>query len=788
MRRTCAALRPWGWGYLKSGEVAPKVAVPSRDEWYGKKAGSSEESISSDDAAVDLPELRRTRAAELANMPEMKEAHAFQEQLAAGSCVVTPGHTSFDEAGVSKEQALLVVRAAYATSLLHVESRVASFLGHGFYTIGPGGEELAAVVGACLRETDGMALHYRHTAAQVARQLKSGRDLHDILLDRARGHVVSSLDPVTGGNHCAIGGGKHDFIVTSTLASQAPQAVGRALGSALAYQLGQASLMEPSAVNFVSVGDGSVNHAQFLSAINLAEYADYRSFKCPVVFMVSDNGIAISLKGYGWLQKRFVKKLQIRFFEADGCDMCAVWRASRDAIEYSRRAKRPAFLLLKNLPRRFGHAATDRQQAYLAPDEIERVMKHNPLLSTSAQVVAAGFTSWEDLHAMYVDTWDLARRAFDKAVNEPKITTRNHVQQVTCQPLYRPEGPAPPVVRPPPNAGNASVKAKDTHVMRKHMTRVFDELLTENPKLVYIGEDVEHGGYYLVTDGLAKKYPLRVKDFPPDETSLIGVGIGYSQVGLTPIVEIPYAKYLDCGVDQFFEAAIMNWLTSGKQPCGMVVRLQGFDRGVFGGNFHTHNSLHIPPGIDVVCYSNGPDYARGMRNAVAQAQRGRVVMSVDCTNLLNLKHVCQDDKDSLWEMPYTAPGQVASFDEVTVYGDLSAQIAVVTYGNGVPTSLKAAQIVQAELGVAVKVIDSPFLSGITAGLLETMRGVTGIVFADICKFGQHPFGAHVGSLQNKGLLPAKWQVCAAQPTYNPLGTYLTFLNIPDVVDTIKRVL
>lgn len=42
----------------------------------------------------------------------------------------------------------------------------------------------------------------------------------EILLDRARGHVVSALDPVSGGGHCCIGGGKYDFLVTSTLASQ----------------------------------------------------------------------------------------------------------------------------------------------------------------------------------------------------------------------------------------------------------------------------------------------------------------------------------------------------------------------------------------------------------------------------------------------------------------------------------------------------------------------------------------------------------------------------------------
>ena len=45
--------------------------------------------------------------------------------------------------------------------------------------------------------------------------------------------------------------------------------------------------------------------------------------------------------------------------------------------------------------------------------------------------------------------------------------------------------------------------------MRKNMTKVYDEILSRDIDTVYIGEDVEHGGYYLVTEGLAKKYPLR---------------------------------------------------------------------------------------------------------------------------------------------------------------------------------------------------------------------------------------------------------------------------------------
>ena len=45
--------------------------------------------------------------------------------------------------------------------------------------------------------------------------------------------------------------------------------------------------------------------------------------------------------------------------------------------------------------------------------------------------------------------------------------------------------------------------------MRKNMTKLYDEILSMNIDTVYIGEDIEHGGYYLVTEGLARKYPMR---------------------------------------------------------------------------------------------------------------------------------------------------------------------------------------------------------------------------------------------------------------------------------------
>ena len=358
-------------------------------------------------------------------------------------------------------------------------------------------------------------------------------------------------------------------------------------------------------------------------------------------------------------------------------------------------------------------------------------------------------------------------------------------------------------------------------MMRKQMTRVFDELLTEDNSVVYIGEDVQHGGYYLVTDGLHKKFPLRVRDFPPDETTLVGAAIGFAQAGLTPILEIPYGKYLDCGADMFFEAVIANWLSNGKQPNGMVVRLQGFDKGIFGGNFHTHNMLNFPPGLDVVCFSNGSDYVRGMRFLKQQAKAGRVVMSVDSTDLLNRRHLSDEKKDEFMLSHFPSRDDERqkpySFDEIVVYAPRVApvednaavaasgkaisgkkkksatkpQIVLVTYGNGVPTSLLAQDALSAQYPEHdVVVLETPCLSQTPAQLLEYFaanhKAIEKVVFADVCKQGPGmPLAARLADLQAaKTLQRADWRLIGAAPTYNPLGTYLTFLSVDDIVSAV----
>lgn len=110
-----------------------------------------------------------------------------------------------------------------------------------------------------------------------------------------------------------------------------------------------------------------------------------------------------------------------------------------------------------------------------------------------------------------------------------------------------------------------------------------------------------------------------------------------------------------------------------------------------------------------------------------------------------------------------------------------------------------------------------YLSHVRSGLINAMEGLDHVVFADVCKQGQHPFGGHITDLQSmlcvahavysmpiscmfvrdggsclllsgRGALPKNWQCVTALPTYNPLGSTVTFTNQRDIVDACLQCL
>jgi TPP-dependent pyruvate/acetoin dehydrogenase alpha subunit len=215
-----------------------------------------------------------------------------------------------------------------------------------------------------------------------------------------------------------------DYLVTSTLSSQACPAVGRAMAAAMA-PAESAKFVKKGFVSFVSLGDGSVNNAHFLSAVNLAEYVkNHKNFKCPVVFAVTDNGLCISLKTQGWTSKFFKSRAAgTKQFTCDARDMVAVSDTSREAIAYAREMSAPVVLLMENLPRRFGHAAPDyaRQFKYRSNQEIKDSTEENPVAWACAQAVNNGAATYSELADQFEHIWRTTEKYFGKKYLELMI-------------------------------------------------------------------------------------------------------------------------------------------------------------------------------------------------------------------------------------------------------------------------------------------------------------------------------------------------------------------------------
>lgn len=303
-----------------------------------------------------------------------------------------------------------------------------------------------------------------------------------------------------------------------------------------------------------------MHNAHFLSAFNLARHARFRRNKCPVVFGVSDNGISISYPTDGYADFLFSRtsstdpnlKSQkdrdgIPVFKANGCDMFDVYDKTLQATQYSRKNSAPSLILYQELVRRFGHAATDRQHAYLDADTIDRMADSDVVASGIVQAVEQwNALTYSEAHDRFHEIGEMVRRSFNTAAEEPKITTREEMIEQTAQPMVQVPKLNPELLTSFHADGDETSdkgKRQKRDVMRKHTTRVIAETMTKNNKVVYIGEDVEHGGYYLVTDGLAKQFPGHVIDFPPDETTLLGAAMGFSHAGLLPIIGEWYWHY-----------------------------------------------------------------------------------------------------------------------------------------------------------------------------------------------------------------------------------------------------
>jgi 2-oxoisovalerate dehydrogenase E1 component len=590
--------------------------------------------------------------------------------------------------------------------------------GKGFYTIGSAGHEGNAVIAAALRPTDPALLHYRSGAffLQRASQVDGSDPLRDVLL----GLCAATDEPISGGRHKVFG--RHDINVipqTSTIASHLPRSVGVAFSIGRAAKLGVDTPWPSDAVTVCSFGDASANHSTAIGAINTATHAAYQGLPLPLLFVCEDNGIGISTRTpTGWIAANFGNRAGLEYFTADGSDVTDTHAVATRAVAWVRKHRKPAFLHLHTV-RLMGHAGSDVEAAYRTPGEITADYDRDPVVRTAKLLIShAGLTP-----ADVIDRYEAKRAEVIGIAEQVAELPQLDSAATVMKPLL--DGMADAVAAQPRAAAAGD---GELLTVAQSINRALLDVLTEYPGALVFGEDVARkGGVYGVTRGLAHKTSTRrVFDTLLDEQAILGLALGAGLAGLLPIPEIQYLAYLHNAADQIRgEGATLGFFSNRQYRNPMVVRVAGYgyQKG-FGGHFHNDNAvgaLRDIPGIVLASPSRPDDAAAMMRTCAAAAQTaGALCIFLEPIALYHVRDLHQDG-DEQWLAPYPAKG--VPIGRARTYGD-GTDLTIVTFGNGVPMSLRVARRLE-NAGVSTRVVDMRWLAPLPVADIMREANATG---------------------------------------------------------------
>jgi 2-oxoisovalerate dehydrogenase E1 component len=637
------------------------------------------------------------------------------------------------------DMALALFDAQLGNRHLDLAARYLRAAGHGFYTIGSAGHEANAAVAAALRPTDPALLHYRSGAFYLARaaQVPGTDPLRDVLL----GLVAAADEPIAGGRHKVFGHAALAVIPqTSTIASHLPRAVGVAFAIDRARKLGVPSQWPGDAIAVTSFGDASVNHSTATGAINTACQVAYQGLPMPVLFVCEDNGLGISVRTpAGWIATTYSNRPPMRYFSADGTDLAGCYDAARAAADYVRTRRRPAFLHV-SVVRFMAHAGSDAEVSYRSAGEITADYERDPLLGTARLAVGHGLLT----PAEVVDRYE-AMRGRVRALADDAITHRRLASSAEIMAPLAPRHPDD-VARRAAHAGDDAARAQafggrlpegaGQLTLSDSINRALADALASSPQLLVFGEDVgRKGGVYGVTRGLGRRFGAgRVFDTLLDEQSILGLGLGTGVSGLLPVPEIQYLAYLHNAEDQLRgEAASLQFFSAGQFRNPMVVRVAGlaYQKG-FGGHFHNDNAVAVLrdiPGLVVAVPARGDDASAMLRTCLAAADvDGSVCVFLEPIALYHTRDLYEPG-DGGWLCPYAAPDLWADahvpIGRGRSYGN-GSDLTLVTFGNGVPMSLRVAKRL-AESGIGARVLDLRWLAPLPVDDLLRDADATGRV-------------------------------------------------------------